>query len=394
MRLRHSVLAAAAVALAAIAGPAEAQNLVLGMTHDKSGPWFSLTRHQTIAVDMAIEEINAAGGVNGKKIEVRVFDAAGKPDQAVVAVRRFAQDDKALAIVGPFSSSQCRIAFPAGDREGIVQMATASSAPGLTKPHPFAFRNTTNEAYLLERLMRAVKDKGVAAKGAAVAYADDEVISKTLGTSVFPDLFKAAGIPLTDTVSFKLASFDLSAQVSQLKAKPFDLIGMGATPENAITMANELNRQGIKARMISGTPLADTTLPQRMGKAGDGTLVATTFFAFVDDARTRKFTDEFIRRVKASGSTVDPTPNQYDASAYDAVYLYAEGMKRARVTGDPAKVADERKALRDALATIKDFPAIAGKMSFDADRDAVKTAHIIEAENAAWRLLASYEPGK
>lgn len=388
------ILGLALGASIAMSTAAFAQDISVAVAGPMTGGESAFGRQMKNGADLAVADINAAGGVNGKKIEVRVFDAAGKPDQAVVAVRRFAQDDKALAIVGPFSSSQCRIAFPAGDREGIVQMATASSAPGLTKPHPFAFRNTTNEAYLLERLMRAVKDKGVAAKGAAVAYADDEVISKTLGTSVFPDLFKAAGIPLTDTVSFKLASFDLSAQVSQLKAKPFDLIGMGATPENAITMANELNRQGIKARMISGTPLADTTLPQRMGKAGDGTLVATTFFAFVDDARTKKFTDEFIRRVKASGSTVDPTPNQYDASAYDAVYLYAEGMKRARVTGDPAKVADERKALRDALATIKDFPAIAGKMSFDADRDAVKTAHIIEAENAAWRLLASYEPGK
>ena len=69
---------------------------------------------------IAIDEINAAGGVAGKKLRIVSFDTAGKPDQAVVGLRKLAEDDKVLAIIGPFSSSECRVVFPAGDRAGIV----------------------------------------------------------------------------------------------------------------------------------------------------------------------------------------------------------------------------------------------------------------------------------
>lgn len=394
-RTRFRLMMMSAVAATALnLGSADAQNLLLGFTHDKSGPWVSLTRLQPIAVEMAIEEVNAAGGVNGKMLAISTFDAAGKPDQAVVAVRRFAQDEKALAIVGPFSSSQCRVAFPAGEREAIVQMATASSAPGLTKGMEFAFRNTTDEAYLFERMLRTVKERGYSAKIGSTAYADDEVIAKTLGTIVFPEGMKKSGLNVVEGVSFKLNAFDLSAQVSQLKARNVDLLGVGAPPEATVVLANELARQGVKVRMYGGTPIADNMLPERMGKNGDGTLVSTTFFAFADAAKTKKFTEAFTRRARAIGAAGDTSPNQYDASAYDAVLLYAEAMRRAKVTGDPGKLAAERKAIRDELAKLRDFEVAAGVMGFDENRDGLKTAYVLEAKDGKWALAGAYPPGR
>jgi branched-chain amino acid transport system substrate-binding protein len=89
-----------------------AQELVLGYSGSSTGPSATLSKHNDVAIEVALEEINGAGGVNGKKLVLRSFDTGGKPDQAVVAVQQFAQDLSALAVVGPLTTGECRAAFP------------------------------------------------------------------------------------------------------------------------------------------------------------------------------------------------------------------------------------------------------------------------------------------
>jgi branched-chain amino acid transport system substrate-binding protein len=111
MRSRLSLGAALSLAMAAV--PAAAQDLVLGFSTAKTGPYVSLASANEIAVEIAVQEINDKGGVNGKKLRVVRFDTGGDPKQAALAVRQFAEDDKALAVIGPFSSSEVRVAFRA-----------------------------------------------------------------------------------------------------------------------------------------------------------------------------------------------------------------------------------------------------------------------------------------
>ncbi len=99
-----------------VAGPANAQDLLLGYLPAAGGPFATFSKTNLIAAKMAVDEINASGGVDGKKVRIVSFDTAGKPDQAVVGVRKLAEDDKVMAIIGPFSSSECRVAFPAAER--------------------------------------------------------------------------------------------------------------------------------------------------------------------------------------------------------------------------------------------------------------------------------------
>ena len=167
---------------------------------------------------MAIDEINAAGGITGKRLRIVAFDTAGKPDQAVVGVRKLADDDKVLAIIGPFSSSECRVAFPAAERAGVVSMSMASSAPKLAKPFQYAFRNTSDEGYMFERVMHALKAQNSAIATERIAYATDDVISKAMGEKVLPGIMKKAGTEVKLTVTFQTQAFDFSPQVSQLVA--------------------------------------------------------------------------------------------------------------------------------------------------------------------------------
>jgi len=390
---RRLLLGATLAAGATASGLARAQGarLRLGYMMAKSGPYVSLANTNEIAVDLAVEEINARGGVNGMPVEVVKFDTAGEPRQATIALRRFASDDGVLGVIGPFSSSEVRTTFPVGEREGLAQMSMASSAPGLTKNFPFGFRNTTDEAVVIEQVLAAIKAKGLPVATGAAAYATDDVVSKSIGTDVIPALFQKFGIALRGSATFQFAAFDLSPQVAQLKGMAPDIIGLGSPPEGAVNLSRELRRQGVSTRVIGGTTIADPELPRRMEGAGENLTIGTTFFPEVND-RTRAFAAEFARRTKAAGLP-RTEPNQMDASVYDIVHLYAEAMKRAGVTGRAEKRAEERKAVRDALAGIKELPLLEGPISFNADRDAVKPIYVLEVKSGRWSLLDTRMPG-
>ncbi len=374
---------------ALFAAPALAQGeLVLGYLTAETGPFVSLSRSNEIAARIAVDEINAAGGVNGKKLRYITFDTAANPGQTVVGLRKLAEDDKVLAIIGPFSSGQVQVVAPAADRIGVVTMAMASSAPKLVANFKYAFRNTSDEGYMFDRVMRTIKSRNIPAATAAVAYANDDTIMRVMGEKVFPGLLKKAGVELVATVDFKLAAFDLSAQVAQLKARPSDLVGMGALPETAVKLAQELRRQGHPGRIVSGSMIADPELPMRIGREGNGTICPTTFFADLND-NTRRFAAEFTRRAKAANMERQ-LPAQFDAATYDIVLYYAWAMREAKVGGDPRRLAEERTAIRDALKRMRSFPALEGAVSFGADNDALKPVYVQELRDSRWVLLETH----
>jgi branched-chain amino acid transport system substrate-binding protein len=377
-------------ALAALwTGSATAQDILLGYLPSAAGPYATFSKTNEIGAQIAIDEINAAGGINGKKLRIVAFDTAGKPDQAVVGVRKLADDDKVMAVIGPLSSSECRVVFPAGERAGVVTMSMASSAPNLAAPYQYGFRNTSDEAYMFERVMRALKDKGFPTATAAVAYATDDVISKVMGENVLPAIMKKFGTDVKLSVTFQTQSFDFSAQASQLVANATNLIGVGSGPEPATRLVQELRRQGHKGILVAGSTIADPELGRQMGKAGDGTTIPTTFYADLNN-RTKAFQDEFAKRAKTAGLD-RTTAAQFDAATYDIVLFYAHAMKQAKVTGDPAKLAAERTAIKDELRKMKNFPALEGSISFGTNGDALKPVYVIQLQDGKWVLIGQYD---
>ena len=386
MKANLSILFSAAVTFSA---PALAQGeLVLGYLTAETGPFVSLSRTNEVAARIAVDEINAAGGVNGKRLRYITFDTAGNPGQTVVGLRKLAEDDKVLAIIGPFSSGQVQVAAPAADRSGVVIMAMASSAPKLVANFKYAFRNTSDEGYMFDKVMRTIKSKNLAAATGAVAYGNDDTISRIMGEKVLPALMQKNGVQMKGSVDFKLGAFDLSAQVAQLKANPTDLVGVGAPPEAAIKLAQEMRRQGHGGRLIAGSTINDPDLPVRMGKDGNGTIIPSTWFPELNDG-TRRFAAEFTRRAKAANMERH-LPAQFDAATYDIVLYYAWAMREGKVTGEPQRLAEERSAIRDALKRMRDFSALEGSVSFGADNDALKPVYVQEMRDGRWLLLETH----
>jgi branched-chain amino acid transport system substrate-binding protein len=93
--------------------------------------------------------------------------------------------------------------------------------------------------------------------------------------------------------------------------------------------------------------------------------------------------------LKATGETIID-PSQFEAASYDIVYMYAEAMKQAKVTGDPAKLEDERRAIRDWVKGMKAYPALVGPVTMGSDNDVIKTIFILEAKGNKWSLADTH----
>ena len=178
-----------------------ADEIVIGLSMVKTGFLKTPAEATETAVDIAVSEINASGGINGKKIRLVKYDTESKAKLAVVATQKFARDDGALAIIGPFSSGEAKAAFPVGERLGIVQIPNASSGPGLTKGYTYAWRLTEMEGVQFARVLKTLKKKKIDISKAEIVYISDEYVSSLVGKFVYPALFKTFNLPGMDEVN-------------------------------------------------------------------------------------------------------------------------------------------------------------------------------------------------
>ena len=340
-----------------------------------------------MAVDIAVDEINAAGGINGKKLRIVKFDTAGDPKQAVVAVRKFARDDNALGVIGPFSASEARVAFAAGEREKIVQIPNASSAPKLADKFSYAYRLTESEYLQFIRVVKTLKSRNALKKSVAILYGTDDVVSKAVGLFIMKPILTKEKIKITGPIGFATKAFDVSPQVSQLKGKDIDYVGLAGITPIAIRVLKEMRRQKIKASVIGGQIWADPEIVEKMGRDADGAVFAASYYYDLND-RTREFSRKFVAGAKAKG-IVKPWPHHVDASAYDIVYVFKKAMEVAKITGDPKKVKAERTAIRDVLGKIS-FDLVQGKVCFDKNGDAQLPGYIMTMQNKKWKLLEAH----
>ena len=391
MKPTKHLLAACAMAItgAIIAtGVADAQEtLKLGHIIVRSGPLKGPAEPSIAAVDIAIEEVNAAGGVNGKMLEVVRFDSASDPKQASLGARTLAQDEGVLAILGPFSSGEAAVAFNIAEREKIVMMSNASSAPGLTDGKEWAWRLTEDEGKQFARLLTTLQERDVPRETAEIVFVSDERIANIVGTKLYPALMAKFGITHGEPVAITYKSFDLAPQIAPVvQAKP-DLVAVAGLPENAAKTIKELKRQGFSGIMIGSQIFSDPNILELFGDLAEG----TTFMAgFHKDSspEASAFTEQFIaenaeRGIRKLGA------HHTDAQSYDAIHLFAQVMEEQGITGDPARLEDERLAIREGLKTVQ-FSGILGENICFSGTDAELPGYVITIENGEWTLLATH----
>jgi branched-chain amino acid transport system substrate-binding protein len=380
-------LATSAAGLLARAARADAGTLKLGHIVDSAGPLKSVAEPSIAAVDIAVDEINAAGGVGGRKLAISRYDSASDPRQAAVAARKLISDDQVLAIIGPFSSGEVAVAVNDAERAHIVMMPAAASLPGLSKGKKYLFRLAQDEGVQFDRMLQTLKQHDIPAKNAGIVYISDEAVDADAGTRVYPQLMDKYGIKHDDVVSITYKTFDVSPQIAKLLQDKPDVVAVAALTDPADKIVHELRRQGFTGRIIGSQLFADPGTGALFGRDGDGVLLMTGFWAKVSP-EAESFNQKFIDANAAKGIKKAGAFHT-DAQSYDIVHVLAKAMGKAGVTGDPAKLDAEREAIQQAMVGITYTGVLGHDICFDG-QDARLPGYAIEIRNSQWNLFESF----
>ncbi|WP_377298295.1 ABC transporter substrate-binding protein [Rhizobium sp. SGZ-381] len=374
---------ATSVALAALlTGPALAEDTIkIGNLVATAGFLKGVAEPAVVAADVALAEINAAGGINGKKVEFVRFDTSSDPKQASVGARKLAQDDGVLAILGPFSSGESAVAFNDAERLKVLMMPNSASTPGLTDGKTYGWRLSEDEEKQFRRLLKSIKARGIKADTAEIVYISEEVVSNSAGTKLYPKLLAEMGIKHGDPIAVQYKSFDMSAQAARILQSNPDIVALAATPDSASKVIKELRRQGYKGRIIGSQIFADPNVVELFGPEGEGTMLVAGFWKGFN-ARSQAFNDTFVAEAEKRGIH-KLGAHHSDAQTYDTLYLMKQVMEKAGVTGDPSKLAEEREKINAAMQGVN-FSGILGDNICFAGHDAELPGYIIEIKDGKW----------
>jgi branched-chain amino acid transport system substrate-binding protein len=385
-----ALFAAAIIQISCAAvSPAQAQNsgeIAIGAIVPSSGPFAEWGRANTVTLKMLERQVNKAGGINGAKLKIVILDDATKPAQAASSLRKLVDDDKALAVAGPLTSSAAEVTFPVANEMKVVAMSQASSKPGVAKANrPWAFRNTIDEGILAKTTVPYFK-KTFDIKSVAIIFDAKDATAATVGTKIMPPLLKENGITIAnekDPLSFNTGDLDVSAQVTKMKSLNPDGVVLSADYSQAVTVLREMKRQGFIKPVVGATQLISSAI---LKAAPEVPIVApATFFASMQGDRATAFVAELQPLLrKESGLPAQIEPSMYDANIYEIVSMYVDAAKRTGVTGKPEDIQADRVKIRDYLVKLKDFQGLGGPISFNDDGDAIKSFYVLQGQNGAW----------
>jgi branched-chain amino acid transport system substrate-binding protein len=282
--------------------------------------------------------------------------------------------------------------FPMGNRLKIVQIAVASSKPGLAEANrPYAFRNTITEDKVADAVVREFKKRYNIKKVAIITDIKDAV-AKSVGMQVLPPAFKANGIEVItgdNPVTFQTNDTQFTAQITKLKALKPDGIGMGALGPDALNIITEARRQKMSQPFMSTAPIHEGDLPQKGGKAVEGTFSGSCWSPQLTTPESKAFVEAYGKtQKKMFTSEFTETPDYYPVFAYDAVFMIVEAVKKMGVTNKPEELVQDREKIMKYLANLRDFKGVASK-GFDEMGDGIKDVLVDEIKGGRWVLIKS-----
>jgi branched-chain amino acid transport system substrate-binding protein len=368
-----------------LAGPA----VKLGAVFPLTGRWADFARKNTIALELAVEEINARGGIEGVRIRVTLLDDASEPETAAELVRTLATDEEVLAILGPFSSSEAEAAFPVANQLGVPVIAQASSKQGLGRAHrPWAFRSHVDEVRLAMPAVRKwVELYNV--RSAAVVHDTFDAVSENLGSQILPAVARQHGVTIVNEgryLTFVTNDVDYKAQVASLRELQFDGILFGGVHPDGARFLAEMRKQKLPQMLVGGSPLFNDSFLRHGGTAVNGTIVPTSFYSGLPDPQVQEWVARFRERARAATvPAVDPDFG--DVNVYNCIYLLADLIQRLGVTNRPEDLAADREKIMRGLSQTKDWPGLAGTTGFNDDGDGLRPVYVLRAQDGHWVRL-------
>ena len=309
-----------------------------------------------LGIDLAVDEINVQGRINGKKVKVIYEDNQSNPQQSVAAIRKLITVDKVPAIIGPMTSSAALAVAPIAEQSRVVLFSPAASAPAISKAGDYIFRNELSDAYggVAQAGLTWIKLK---IKGVAILH-----INNDYGVGVrdaFSKIFTNIGGQIVDIQSFEPDATDFRTQLTRIRQKSPESIFIISYKES-IPILRQIKELGIKAQLLSTPVFEDKEVLEKAGDAAEG--VIYVYYGGFDpqsrDELTRNFVESFKRKYNRE-------PGYYSALAYDAMKILALAIEKGGYKSE---------GIKKSLYDIKDFSGITGETAFDANGDVTKPA--------------------
>ncbi len=355
MRTTRTFLIAAGLLVAGAFG-ANAQDINIAVNGPMTGGEATFGEQMKRGAEMAVADINAKGGVLGRKLKLFIGDDACDPKQAV-AVANKSVSDKVVFVAGHFCSSSSIPASDVYNEAGIVQISPASTNPMLTeKGHWNVFRTCGRDDQQGTVAGNFIADK---LKGKKVAILHDKTAyGKGLADETKKQLNKR-GVTETMYEAYNKGDKDFKALVSKMQGAKIDVIYVGGYHQEAGLIIRQSHDQGYKPQLISGDALVTDEYWKITGPAGEGTLM--TFDA---DPRRNKDAAPIVDRFKKSGYD----PEGYTLYTYAAIQAWANAVTMAKTT-DGKKVAEALKAGK--------HPTVLGNIGFDKKGDVTGSDYVV-----------------
>ncbi len=386
--VRSFIAATGAALLCLVAGFATAQQtLKIGVNLERTGSGASYGVHMLLAAQIALEEINAAQGVNGHKLELVVEDNRSSPEQAVIATRNL-DSAGVFAMLGPIQSSQCRTAFPAANRAGLVAVSTGSGAPGLTAQNrPWTFRDAAIDQFIIDELVANLRKRYPQAKNVVAVVDPKDAYNSFLVKVVAPPALEKNGFTLVNKdalIEIPNDVADFSVFVTRIKAMNPDVVLLGLLFEQGKGFLREANRQKLAMPMFAGLGYLTETVAEAAGPID--LWAGQPFDPNAADPKVQRFVQTFKTRAEKEMPGQYSTPTYIDAGAYETMYILADALRQANATPQSTPK-DVREKVRAHLAGLTSYLGLGNQLSINKGGDAVKPTLLYRSSGGRWVKL-------
>lgn len=314
---------------------------------------------------LAIEEINAKGGVLGRKLEYLVEDIQSKQGESATAVKKLISRDKVVAVIGANASANSLEAAPICQNAKIPMMAISSTNPKVTEIGDYIFRICFIDPFQGAVLAKFARGS-LHAQRLALLTSTNSPYSIGL-SSVLRERFKAAGGEIVAEQKFAEGDKDFRAQLTAIRSAKPDVIAATGFYTEAALICLQARSLGLDVPVIGGDGWEAPQLVELGGKAVEGTYYSTYFSAENNAPEVQAFVQRY--RLRWSNEL----PEGVSALGYDAVYLIVDAMRKSGTT--------DSAPLRAAMAATRDFPGVTGRTTIDEKRNSSKAAVMLTVRN-------------
>jgi branched-chain amino acid transport system substrate-binding protein len=374
MKLPARLLLALAAATAALTAQ---ETIKIGEYASLTGKEASFGQQSHKGLTLAIEEINAAGGALGRKLELFTEDNQTKPGESATAAKKLISRNKVVALIGEVASGRSLEAAPIAQAAKIPMIAPAATNPKVTQTGNYIFRVCFIDPFQ-GTVMAKFAQNDLKAKRVAILSSVSNAYSVGLA-KFFKETFVANGGLVVSEKNFSEGDKDFRAQLTAVKAANVDAIFVPSYYTEAALIARQARDLGLTVPLFGGDGWVADQLLEIGGDALNGCYYSTHFSPENQDPVVQAFVKKFKARWGANEN-----PDAFAALGYDAAFVLVDAIKRAGTTAGPK--------LRDALAATKNFAGVTGVTNIDANRDASKPAAIIAIKGGKLEFLKTVAP--